>query len=309
MFPSRAAPEVQLITAWLLDIGATVYYADVPGAWDLFWRKQKNYTRSGLVLYHPSMNQYWKFPDLQYSLFSGHYNHFQIGVDGGLTYHPGAAARYSAVRLFVHGSATLITDDVFEHHPSRAAYVLEIFCKEYVKAGGASDYKIVTRPGLKEWLLDLLDKHKHLPDAADRLRLYHAVQRLLPDSYEETDILPIETPHLISPRALELPDYARKWDVDEEEATEWLVQWFAGMTVLVISKRLPREILTVHRRIGWSMLERENIRKFIIVHEQSRKPEQTPGVGTEKDPRLWSKKFNHIKVMNAKRWTEFARRK
>ncbi|KAL1311071.1 hypothetical protein AAFC00_001280 [Neodothiora populina] len=281
MFPSRQTVEVQLITACLLEMGASVYNAGVHASWDQFRCDQKEFARSGVVLFHPTITQYHQIPAFNWVLFTTHYNLFQLGVDSTLRCHPEAATKYSCVRLFPQGAVTLITDDVFEYHPHLAVEVLRIFDQELnVKSTVRKNDCLLTRPDVVEWLVDLVDKYAAEDDPErhkNRLELLHIVLGLLPDKTIDPFISP-EPPRLISPPSAEMPDYIGKWDYDEESATNWLVEWLAG----------------------WCISERESFRRFTVVHEQCRKPEQTPGFSAIKDPRGWSKKFSHIKVINVR---------
>lgn len=285
MFPSRETPEARLITAWLLEMGAIVYNGDVSGAWDKFRQDQKDQTefgRSGVILFHPSMTQYHEIPQLSLVLFSGSYNLFQLGIDASLKDHSDAAVNYSLSRIFPMSGALLITDDVFEFHPRMAAKVLKTFYEGMSgKPEGAKNDRIVTRPRVKDWLYDLIDKYDGKEDVTDRVWLCHMVANMLPDVDNYGNPLPGGKEYfVVSPRADEHPGYSAMWDRDEESATDWLVEWYAG----------------------WCVQERERFRRFTVVHEQQHRPEQTPGVGMEKDPRQWGKKWNHIRVMNCTRW-------
>jgi len=179
----------------------------------------------------------------------------------------------------------LVTDDVFEFTPKLALGVLDTFYKagENKPRGGKND-RIVTRPGIKAWLLDLADKYASDANIGHRLKLYESACRLLPDESEDDRVrLPNEEPPLlVSPSVADMPGYSTLWDQDESEATDTLVAWFAA----------------------WCIHEREQFRRFMVVHEQSRRPENTPGLGAEKDPREWSRKYNHIRVVNSQRWIQ-----
>lgn len=233
MFSSRMTPEVQILTAYLLSLGATVYHADIPGSWELY----KIRSKTGVVLFHPSMNQYWQIPNLHLLLHGGHYNFFQLGIHLSWTDGSDPGTSYSCTRLFPQGGLLFITDDVFEFHPKAAAQVLEMFFEEADrKAVGLKNDRVLTRPDLREWLLDLVDKYA-VEDKAkinnDRLRLYVAASKLLPDSVDEDPYsLNADLPLLISPPLAELPTYPKRWDQDEESATDYLVEWFAGKTKL-----------------------------------------------------------------------------
>lgn len=280
VYPSRDSAEVYLLTAYLDKIGATIYHTDVPYAWSYFHIHHK----SGVVIFHPSMSRYWEITFFYDTLYKGNFNIFQLGIDDTLLDHP--QTTYSCVRLFAQSIATLITDDVFEHNPKQAKAVLELFlARTSPKQAGLKNDRIVTRPGLKDWLLDLIQEH---PDDKTSIHYWVAIYVLVDQlmtpgegdsgpSMAERDI-----PWIISPPLDELPGYEKMWDRDQETATDYLVEWFAG----------------------WSIFERERFRRFAVLHESARRAEQTPGFDKTggKDPRGFSKRHQHILVTTPNRW-------
>jgi hypothetical protein len=74
------------------------------------------------------------------------------------------------------------------------------------------------------------------------------------------------------------------WDSSEEEATEFLVNWFAGHTIQ----------------------ECEDYRRFNVLFEQhTTLSAQTPGLNqfdNPKDPREWMKKYTHLKITTPARF-------
>lgn len=296
MFPSRGSAEVQLITAYLHEIGAIVYHADIPNAWTAFRTHQK----SGAIIFHPSMSRYWDIAGFYEALSEGSFNMFQLGIDDTLLDH--AETTYSCVRLFAQSAATLITDDIIEHHPQQAKRIFELFMTKSFKKPiiGSRNDRLVTRPGLKDWLLDLLQQHPDKPAAQYWAAIYVMVDKLTspdetpdparskpgsPDSLHRQDASSSITDRdqclVISPPLDDLPDYPAMWERDQESATDYLVQWFAG----------------------WGVFERERFRRFAVLHEENRRAEQTPGFGTgSKDPRGWSKKWQHVRVTTPNRW-------
>lgn len=288
MFPSRETPEALVITAWLLANGVSVYHADAAGAWIEFQTRQESCQKPGTVIMHPSLDLYGHMPNFVWVLI-GPNNIFQVGYDPSQNDPPksstnaAAASTYSCLRLFPSSGLTLITDDLFEFHPGKAAHVLEIRERDLGRKGVAvSSERIITRPGLEDWLLDILGKYKKQDDAAtrrDRMRLCHVVTRL-PSGTIGAPVDEEDPPLLLSPAMSEFADYLVKWHRDEESATDWLVDWFQGECVL----------------------GRELYRRFMVIHEPRPNAEQTPGQSLDKDPRGWMKKFRHIKVMNYKRY-------
>lgn len=288
MFPSHSTLEVQLLTVYLLEMGAKVFHADVPGAWEEFGKqlrdKGEDFSKSGVILFHPSMDQYWKIPFFRFLLFRSCYNFFQLGKAPSLAYHPEATKSYSCVRLFPFGALWLLTDDVLEHRPRAALKILERFHDGIKRKPVAlKQDRFVTRPGVKDWLVDITDKYSGKEaDNIDRHKLLLVVLKLLRSTDGRKRHAIGELPLIVSPPVQELPSYPAMWDRDEESATEWLVEWFAGRCIM----------------------ERERFRRFCVIFEQSSGPEQTPGVGSEKDPKGWTKKWTHIRVTNPTRWLD-----
>ncbi|GAB7354843.1 hypothetical protein MBLNU459_g5223t1 [Dothideomycetes sp. NU459] len=281
MFPSRKSAEVKLITAYLDEIGSLVYHADVASSWSLFL---SSHCKSGVIIFHPIMNRYWEIPRFYEALFDGGVNIFQLGVDDRLLDQPDTA--YSCVRLFAQSTATFITDDVIFYLPKLATDVFEAFKnKTFKKPVGFRNDRIVTRPGLKDWLHDLIqDQRNDRTSAMWWARISVILDKLTTGSEQDSGRSISDPEHqlVVSPPVEDLPEYPDMWERDEETATDWLVKWFAG----------------------YGIFERQRFRRFNVIHEQRRNAEQTPGLdGGAKDPRGWSKTFQHIRVTTPRRWT------
>ncbi|KAG9819624.1 hypothetical protein KCU98_g17989, partial [Aureobasidium melanogenum] len=89
---------------------------------------------------------------------------------------------------------------------------------------------------------------------------------------------------LCSPPKSEMPEYNSIWDSSEQEATEFLVNWYAGNAID----------------------ECENYRRFNVLYEQhDTSAAQTPGLmqpDNPKDPKEWMKKYTHIRVTTPARY-------
>lgn len=292
MFYPRDTPEAKLVESWVIDAEAKFCYSDELSLWKQFLKEGKAANR--VILFHPCRNQYQKIPDFSEVLQTS-VPIFQLGVDRSLRSRPDAATRFSCVRLFPTGSVTLITDDVYKYHPDIALRVLETF-EQQVKArpeGGRYD-RIYSRPGLLAWLATLIDEDSEsgkLTEGSPRVGVWKMACNLMNTSAADTSINALRSDKLppsvlYSPPKRDMPDYIKLWDSSEEDATDFLVEWFSGLCCL----------------------EREHYRRFTVLFEPGKLGPQTPGIqesADAKDPREWMSKFRHIKVTTPNRWLAY----
>ena len=184
------------------------------------------------------------------------------------------------------GTCTFITDDVFVHHPEKASDIIRQFIKddkERRQTAGAQSNKIAARPGIKDWLQALAMERSERGRPDDRwLQLYHAICELCPPDYEDPYDPPNPAPQslLVSFPPEELPSFLGLWEQDPEKATDVMVEWFAG----------------------WSVLNAKVFRKFVVCHEPQRGAVVTDENGRSKyhieaDPRGWARKWQHLAVL------------
>lgn len=276
MFPSDRPYEQHLVTAYLHSLGATVFSATTPGAWQYFVQKLK----SGVVIFHSSVYNYWQIPNFSRVLRQG-INIFELGVDEASQ---PQSAGYTCTRLFPHGSVLLITDDVFIYHPQRALSILEKCRSDHEgKPAGARNDRIIGRPGLKQWLFELMDMPDHSRadntpsngSQVDRIKLYYTVCEILTPG--DGMIVP-EDCLIVSPPVEEMPSYPPMWDTDQGKATDYLVNWFAG----------------------WCVGEKERFRRFAICHRGR------DGAHAEADraAKSWMKEYQHVRVLSPSQWQQ-----
>ncbi|KAH0341713.1 hypothetical protein KCU83_g9559, partial [Aureobasidium melanogenum] len=287
-FPKRT-PETKLVEDFLNEVGAKFVHLEDCDLWSQFCGKGSTVNR--VVLFHPSMNSFWKLPDFWSVLATG-VNIFQVGVSKAIKTRPDAPVKYSCTRLFPRGTLTLITDDVFKYHPAQALQVLEIFEGYKAKPEGGRNDRIYCRPGILSWLAELIDEDREkgtLNEDSPRVKCWQLVCELLGTPVADNSRNPfrsdIKPPSMLySPPKSEMPEYSSMWDSSEQEATEFLVNWFAGNAID----------------------ECENYRRFNVLYEQhDTSAAQTPGLmqpDNPKDPKEWMKKYTHIRVTTPARY-------
>ncbi len=98
---------------------------------------------------HPSFCYYHQMPHLA-SVLRRNINFFHLGMDPN----PGATnSKMALTRLFPHGRAILLTEDLFRKEPAAAKHIVLWFHEE-IKRRPAGIWKLVGRPGLTEWVLE-----------------------------------------------------------------------------------------------------------------------------------------------------------
>ncbi|KEQ60801.1 uncharacterized protein M437DRAFT_53944 [Aureobasidium melanogenum CBS 110374] len=286
-FP-KGTPETKLVEVFLNEVGAKFVHSEDCDLWSQFCGKGSTVNR--VVLFHPSMNFFWKLPDFWSVLATG-VNIFQVGVSKAIRNRADLPAKYNCMRLFPSGTLTLITDEIFKYHPAQALQVLEIFEGYKAKPEGGRNDRIYCRPGILAWLAELIDedREKGTNDTSPRVKCWQLVCELLGTPVADNSRNPfrsdVRPPSMLySPPKIEMPEYASTWDSSEQEATEFLVNWFAGSAVE----------------------ECETYRRFNVLYEQNdTSVAQTPGVmqpDNPKDPKEWMKKYTHIRVTTPARY-------
>lgn len=287
-FP-KGTPETKLIEVFLNEVGARFLHSEDCDLWNQFCSKGS--TGNRVALFHPSMNSFWKLPDFWNVLATG-VNIFQVGVSKSIKGRPDLPVKYNCTRLFPSGTLTFITDDIFKYHPAQALQVLEIHEGYKKKPEGGRNDRIYCRPGILAWLAELIDEDREkgiLTEDSPRIKCWQLVCELLSTLVADNSRNPfrsdVRPPSMLySPPKSEMPEYASLWDSNEEEATESLVNWFAGHGI--------------H--------ECENYRRFNVLYEQHGiLAAQTPGLmqpENPKDPKEWMKKYTHIRVTTPARY-------
>lgn len=267
MFPPAHHAELEFYAQFFAGQNYRVYHSGVAGAWQYFCKTSDR----KVVIVHPDIPM-WQVPDLKKLLLTG-MSIFSIGLN---QLDPMDEPTFGCERLFPFATAALITDDVFIYHPEKALEILNGFIK-IIK--GKLEYKLVTRPGVKEWLLRLAEERLYESGRQDDrwLRLYEAMCRLCP--YEDED--PFDRPNplpdfnLVSLSPELFPNYEELWKKDEAAATEFLVEWFAGWTMENIGKL--RKLHVLYEPKGGFRSIMDSARKWPV-----------------EDPTGWTKKYQHI---------------
>ncbi|KAH0168848.1 hypothetical protein KCU67_g3310, partial [Aureobasidium melanogenum] len=287
-FP-KGTPETKLVEVFLNEVGAKFVHSEDCDLWSQFCGKGSTVNR--VVLFHPSMNSFWKLPEFWSVLATG-VNIFQVGVSKAIKTRLDSPIKYNCTRLFPSGTLTLITDDIFKNHPAQALQVLEIFRSYKAKPEGGRNDRIYCRPGILAWLAELIDEDREkgtLNEDSPKVRCWQLVCELLGTPVADNSRNPFRSDMkppsmLYSPPKSEMPEYSSIWDSSEQEATEFLVNWFAGNVID----------------------ECENYRRFNVLYEQhDTSAAQTPGLmqpDNPKDPKEWMKKYTHIRVTTPARY-------
>ncbi|KEQ76803.1 hypothetical protein M436DRAFT_69743 [Aureobasidium namibiae CBS 147.97] len=267
-FP-RGTPETKLVEVFLNEVGAKFVYSEDCDLW------------TQVVLFHPSMNAFWKIPEF-----------WNVGVSKSIKLRPDSPIKYNCTRLFPSGTLTLVTDDVFKHDPAHALQVLKIYEGYKMKPEGGRTDRIYCRPGILAWLAELIDEERetgNLAEDSPRVKCWQLVCELLGTPVADNSRNPFRSDMkppamLYSPPKSEMPEYGPLWDGSEEEATDYLVNWFAGHAIE----------------------ECENYRRFNVLYEHhGALSAQTPGLihsENPKDPKEWMKKYTHIKITTPARF-------
>jgi hypothetical protein len=289
LFFPKGTLETKLVEVFLNEAGAKFVHSEDCDLWNQFCGKGLNSNR--VILFHPLMDAFWKVPEFWNVLTTGH-SIFQIGVSKSVKPRPDSPFKYNCKRLFPSGSLTLLTDGVFKHDPAHAYQVLKIYEGHKVKPEGGRTDRIFCRPGILAWLAELIDEDREkgtLTEDSPRIKCWQLVCELLSMPVADNNRNPFRSdmriPHMLySPPKSEMPSYGPLWDSCEEEATEFLVNWFAGHAIQ----------------------ECENYRRFNVLYEQhATLSAQTPGLNqpdNPKDPKEWMAKYTHLKITTPARF-------
>ncbi|TKA61699.1 hypothetical protein B0A55_11525 [Friedmanniomyces simplex] len=279
-WPQEHEAELQILVKCFQDLKCKVYHSGTPGAWQYYRRK---YNKSCLILVHPD-TPLWEIPRLHSMLQNGGVRVFSIGLQLLARQSLEDPAVYRCERLFPFGKVTFITDEVFVNHPEKASQVIQLFLENNkVKPPGGENDKIAARPGVKDWLRQLATERTTERGANDNrwLQLYYDICQLCPREDEDPYDLPNPSPtsHLVSLPPQELPSFIGLWERDPDAAMDAMVEWFAG----------------------WSVLNANKFRKFLVCHEPQKGTMVTDENGQSKyqvdaDPRGWAKRWQHIDV-------------
>ncbi|CAK3854794.1 hypothetical protein AC579_10275 [Lecanosticta acicola] len=265
-----------------------VYHSSTAGAWAYFCKKYlpKGPQKVGIVVVHPEV-PLWQVPDL-HNIAAAGTSLFSIGVDRTIAAYEEREPEFGCHGLFPLGRVTFITDDVFVYEPEKARKIVQTFNADQRRRppGAKDDVRIATRPGLKEWIAELMLKNANVRDRHDKqdarwVKLYAAICELCPveaeDPWNPPRLLPSSS--LVSASPEELPGFQGLWEKDETAATDFMVNWFAGWAVYHAHRYRKFEVCHVPRT-----------ERFADAKQMSRDAVAVA------DPRGWTKKYQHIGV-------------
>ncbi|KAK0254194.1 hypothetical protein B0A54_04328 [Friedmanniomyces endolithicus] len=278
-WPQEHDAELEILVKSFQELNCKVYHSGTPGAWQNFRRR---YYKSCLILVHPD-TPLWEIPRLHSILLNGGVRIFTVGVQ-----RTASQSLYGCERLFPIGKVAFITDDVFVNHPEQASQIIQLFLdNNKAKPPGGEIDKIAARPGVKAWLRQLATERTRDGNDKRWLRLYYDICQLCPPQDEDPYDLPNPSPtsHLVSLPPRELPSFVGLWERDPEAATDAMVEWFAG----------------------WSVLNASKYRKFLVCHEPEKGTMVTDENGQVRyhvapDPRGWAKRWQHIDVQRSEQF-------
>ncbi|KAK0272583.1 hypothetical protein LTS00_016175 [Friedmanniomyces endolithicus] len=272
-WPQEHDAELEILVKTFQELSCKVYHSGTPGAWQNFRRR---YYKSCLILVHPD-TPLWEIPRLHSILLNGGVRVFSIGLQ-----RTASPSLYGCERLLPIGKVTFITDDVFVNHPEQASQIIQLFLDtNKAKPPGGENDKIAARPGVKDWLRHLATERTRDGNDKRWLRLYYDICQLCPPQDEDLYDLPNPSPtsHLVSLPPREMPSSVGLWERDPEAATDAMVEWFAG----------------------WSVLNASQYRKFLVCFESEKATMVMDENGQAMyrvvaDPRGWAKSWQHIDV-------------
>ncbi|KAF2755099.1 hypothetical protein EJ05DRAFT_513414 [Pseudovirgaria hyperparasitica] len=256
--------DLNLWKTFLLDSHVSVFDCSVRGSWDYFVGSTK--IKKGVIILHSEILSLHKIKDLWKILYSNKYNFFSARPiqTWKIPVTRDSSPERVISRLFPTGTLILITDDVFVQSAKEAFTMMECLDREHIRRGKKT--RVAGRPGLVDWLTDnLLSSEDKYQTLREKTIVY--LDKCAHDVFIDEPAFPSR---LISLPRDEMPQYHQTWERDEAEATDHLVNWFAGTCEL----------------------HADSFRRFIVVHPD---PPST----------TWANKYQHLNLMKPERCIEF----
>jgi hypothetical protein len=280
MLPASRHIEFELFSRFFIEQGCKIYHSGTAGAWLYFVKK---YRRSCLVIIHPEV-RLDSIPRL-YDLIAQHGagpRFFSVGVnrDAAAVLHERPS--FGCVRLFPNGQVIYLTDEALQYHPNESRDIITFIKRDNERP--LSHSKIVTRPNVKAWLLDLIASTQD----SRYVELYTALCFFCPAEDHNPDDMTktLPTSSLLMIDASTMPRLA---SMDDTARSDYLINWFAG----------------------WAMLHASVWRMFVICYEPKEGstrmvPAKTTGfvVEANADPFGWAKRYQHVGVVGPKQLQE-----
>ncbi|USW49510.1 Putative RNA-binding protein ZFP36 [Septoria linicola] len=284
MIPPAHTIELEVYRQIFSGMKRKVYHSGKAGAWAHFRRK---HLKSGVILVHSSV-PLCQIPGLHDIASGGPAAFFMTGIERTSSTFESRGALSRCTRILAQGAAILLTDDLITYHPDDATKIIQNFLDAHIpKPVGGENNKIVARPGLKQFLMDKIERGR----MDERyVRLYGAVCDLCPpEDQEEDSDNPSSAANLVSIEPELLPSLAGLWEQDEFASTDLVVDWFAG----------------------WAELKVTSFRRFVVCHQaRDTSAGATDGESAKGDtrhdidPRGWARKYQHIGVLSPSKLIE-----
>ncbi|RDW70733.1 putative Chromo domain protein Chp1p [Aspergillus mulundensis] len=201
--------------------------------WEKFMNLVTGNTMHGVVLFHQSIVQYNKLPQLVRAIRRTT-NFWKVSLAKPIQY---LDPPLHVQRLFPHGGVYLLTEDFMVHEQVAAMIILQWF-HEYSRKKNPGTYKLMLRPDIMNWLLNNME----VGDDSQRCRwftMYHLVKQI--GFNPNDDIIPgLEEDFIISPPTLpkygfrtadDSPDIPKNC-TQEQRNTDHLGEFFAGYALL-----------------------------------------------------------------------------
>ena len=285
MIPCSRTAEFHFLVRFFRGLKFKIYHSGTSGAWSYF---RHRYSKSCLIIIHPDipLSRIAGLHDFLASTGSAA-RFFTIGVDPHAAILDDREPSFGCTRYFPHGTVYFITDDVLVYHPENATDLIRTFLERHKhKPEGGENDRIVARPGVKTWLFRLAQT-RFAESGGQDIRmtvLYEALCRLCPveDEDPHDPPNPASTSMLISVPPDTFPRIEKLWEKDESAATDYMVNWFAG----------------------WSVMNASRFRKFIVCHEAKSGNQKLVMNETGRmvphldlDPMGWAEKYQNIGVL------------
>jgi hypothetical protein len=294
MMPESKASEIKLIAKMFEERfkqpdykgrNCKVWTSLEPGSWEICMKSS-----ACLLLVHPEV-PLWDIPNLGKALHDRTFRFFSVNLDPASTTSDEDDPNTSFRRLFPMGDVIFLTDDVFLNKPGKVLAIIDkINSSNINKPPGATRNKIATRPGIKAWLAELVINQKEGSEDPRLLMLLNEIWKLCPIEKEDERYPghPSESADVISLAPEQLPTFQTLLQNDRAQATDYIVNWFAG----------------------WAFMNVSNYRRFTVCHEEPGTGEQvldenynlvTIGIA---DPRGWGDAFKYLMVKTPDQWIE-----
>jgi chromo domain-containing protein 1 len=274
MLPGSRHLELEVLSRYFREQSCNVYHSGTPGAWLYF---MKTYGRACLIVIHPEV-RLESIPRLYDFTFrtGSRSRFFSIGINSDTALTQQERPAFACTRLFPSGQAIHLTDEALQYYPNNCREIIKLIKQKNDQTLAPS--KIITRPNVKAWLLDLIGSTQDIR----YVELYEAFCILCPlEDHDPEDMAQtLPTSSLLMIDGSTLPRLA---GMDEPARSNYLVNWFAG----------------------WAVRHASIWRTFVICYEPRTGSTRTVlGKGganvveTNSDPFGWAKQYQNVGVVS-----------